>query len=807
MSDRSFFTCRGSDFADPGFADKAIAELASHHVGMFSLEEAQLFAWQQEFLVLTPVAYTYPACTIAFEYMIPRMGRRVDAMLLVDDYIFVVEFKAGEESYPTVAASQVTDYAFDLKSFHEGSHKRTLFPILVCTEAPANLVNPLIIDDGICCVQRANSSNLLDVIDGTMHCTRLMDVPLSHEAWLMSAYKPTPTIIEAAQALYQHNTVEDISRNEAGLTNITRTTECVNAIVDFSRANGRKSICFVTGVPGAGKTLVGLNIASTRRSEVGRHGEDAAVFLSGNGPLITVLQASLVEDQQARNAAECVACKRVGHNQSCRTCSVKKTKRQIEAEVKSFVQGVHLFREELFTTDGPPPEHIAIFDEAQRAWTEQRLSYKMKTRRQNKREVHKSEPQCLIEYMNRHENWACIVCLVGGGQEIYQGEAGIIEWFKALRSHFPDWDVYAPGSIRGENYLGNVDLATLVPHVTELEELHLAVDMRSFRNKNVAAFAEAVVSNEPECAQELYASIRDDYPIYVTRSLDDAKEWVRSITKRPSDRYGIVADSYGQRIRADGILVPMNFDAVKWFLRGRDNIDSSYFMEIAASEFKIQGLEIDYAIVAWEGDYRYHDGEFCHYRFYGDKWQNVRDVMLQRYLKNGYRVLLTRARQGYVIYVPKGSRYDPTRPPHYYDETYEYLLASGIRPLPSEVQFTKPASPGQRRSHSCDQERKRSGMGGDWLRQLRSAGLWFFVREYETIRDWKGSSKDLLDRLFKEGFDSRPTGTSTRISCTKALIDSGMDEQALLYVKDSKRLAIDHPEAAEMAIYLLSKYF
>ena len=183
-------------------------------------------------------------------------------------------------------------------------------------------------------------------------------------------------------------------------------------------------------------------------------------------------------------------------------------------------------------------------------------------------------------------------------------------------------------------------------------------------------------------ARALYPTIEGDYPIFVTRDLDAAKEWVRSITKRPSDRYGIVADSYGQRIRADGIIVPMDFDAVKWFLRGRDNIDSSYFMEIAASEFKIQGLEIDYAVVAWEGDYRYQDGEFCHHRFYGERWQTVHDEMRQRYLKNGYRVLLTRARQGYVIYVPKGSEYDPTRPPSYYDETYEYLLSAGIRELP-----------------------------------------------------------------------------------------------------------------------------
>ena len=682
MSTRSYFTYTGRECANSGFEDRAIAELTKHHVGSFNLESAQLYAWQQELIVLRQVALAHPDCTIALEYMIPRMGKRVDAMVLIGGYIFVVEFKVGERSYPAYAVDQVADYAFDLKNFHGESHERALFPILVCTEARERLVKPSNVYSGISCVQFANGWNLLRVIEGTMRCASLTYPSLDHSAWLAASYHPTPTIVEAAQALYQHNTVEDISRNEAGVTNIMATTERVNSIIDFSRANKRKSICFVTGVPGAGKTLVGLNIASTRRSVGGRFGEDTAVFLSGNGPLIEVLQASLVEDQQARNAEECKACEKAGIKRNCSGCPAKKTKKQIEAEVKAFVQGVHLFREELFTEPGPPPEHIAIFDEAQRAWTEQQLSYKMKTRRQSKREVHKSEPQCLIEYMDRHKDWACMICLVGGGQEIHQGEAGIIEWFNALRNHFSGWDIYVSSSIESGNYLGNVKMRNIAPRATVVEELHLAVDMRSFRNKNVADFAEAIVSNEPERARALYSTIEKDYPIFVTRNLNAAKEWVRSITKRPSDRYGIVADSYGQRIRADGIIVPLEFDAVKWFLRGKDNIDSSYFMEIAASEFKIQGLEIDYAIVAWEGDYRYQNGEFRYHRFRGEKWQSVHDAMLQRYLRNGYRVLLTRARQGYVIYVPKGSDYDPTRPPSYYDETYQYLISTGIKELP-----------------------------------------------------------------------------------------------------------------------------
>ena len=331
----------------------------------------------------------------------------------------------------------------------------------------------------------------------------------------------------------------------------------------------------------------------------------------------------------------------------------------------------------------PPHEHIAIFDEAQRAWTAQQIDMKRKTSWKKKDPINKSEPQCLIEYMDRHKNWACMICLVGGGQEINQGEAGIIEWLKALRNHFPNWKIYVSSVIESDNYLDGVPLASIAPSANIFDDLHLSVDMRSFRNKNVAEFAEALISNRPNRARDLYDKVTENYPIYVTRDLNAAKEWVREKTKRPSDRYGIVADSYGQRIRADGIIVPKDFDAVKWFLRGRDEIDSSYYMEIAASEFKIQGLEIDYAIVAWEGDYRYHNGEFHFYRFKGKDWQNVNSDMARRYLKNGYRVLLTRARQGYVIYVPRGSEYDPTRKREFYDETFEYLLDVGIKCLPT----------------------------------------------------------------------------------------------------------------------------
>lgn len=678
-SNRSFLVLKGVDFGQPGWTEAALAALAESYVQDFGLEEPQVFAWKRELEILEPVARAFPDCTIALEYMIPRMGKRVDVVLLINDCVFVLEFKAGEHRYPTEAINQAADYAFDLKSFHKESHGRAIFPILVSTDAPAILCETRELEDGVFAVQCANTQNLLETIRTTLAAVSRPTQPLDHETWLQSPYSPTPTIVEAAQALYEGNEVEDISRSEAGLTNIAETTDCINRLIAFSKTHSRKSICFVTGVPGAGKTLVGLNLASQRRGEPDKD-DEVAVFLSGNGPLIQVLQTSLVEDQLRRDKEE-----RDRQLLGNEVALPKKTKGRVQAEVKTFVQGVHLFREELFRSEEPPAEHIAIFDEAQRAWDEAQLSYKMRTRWRNKQEVHKSEPECLIEYMDRHEDWAVMVCLVGGGQEIYKGEAGIGEWFKALHDHFSNWDIYVSDAIESDAYLGDLRLSEVAPYAQIENGLHLGVDMRSFRNKNVAAFAEALISNQPEQARCIYDELYADYPIYVTRDLDAAKEWVRSVTKRPSDRYGIIAGSYAQRLRADGVNVPLDFDAVKWFLRGKDEIDSSYFMEVAASEFKIQGLEIDYAVVAWEGDFRYGDGDFEYHRFYGNKWQNLNSTTQRRYLKNGYRVLLTRARQGYVVYVPSGSEDDPTRPPSYYDGTYRYLRDAGIEELPGKL--------------------------------------------------------------------------------------------------------------------------
>lgn len=366
------------------------------------------------------------------------------------------------------------------------------------------------------------------------------------------------------------------------------------------------------------------------------------------------------------------------------------TKSAIKRETESFIQIIHKFRDEsLLKGHRPPIDRIAIFDESQRAWNEEKLTKFMREKK-DIADLAMSEPQCLIEYMDRHEGWAAIVCLVGGGQEIHEGEAGIGEWFRALEDHFPRWCVFCSDRMAGDEYVGRDTIARLsrAMKVEISPELHLSVSMRSFRSESVSAFAKALIDGDADAARDIYREISalDEttgdvrYPVVMTRDIDAARAWVRRMS-RGSERYGIIASSGAKRLRADGIDVSVEIKVEKWFLNGPDDVNSSYFMEVAATEFQIQGLEIDWAAVAWEADYRYVDGEFVHRAFSGSSWKEIRARSEQEYLKNSYRVLLTRARPGFAIYVPRGSVDDDTRRPEFYDGLYEYLRGVGIREI------------------------------------------------------------------------------------------------------------------------------
>lgn len=474
------------------------------------------------------------------------------------------------------------------------------------------------------------------------------------DTWSAAPYRPTPTIIEAARSLYANHTVENITRREADAKNLSVTASRVEQIIEYAQSDRHKCICFVTGVPGAGKTLVGLDVA-TRRSDQ-KH-PTHAVFLSGNAPLVAVLRSALIRDERSRRGG-------------------KKAKAGIA--VKAFIQNVHHFRDDCIKDPRPPADRVVIFDEAQRAWNRKKTSDFMK-RKKGLPDFSASEPEFLISCMDRHSDWAVIICLVGGGQEIHTGEAGINEWVQAIANQFPHWKMFISDRLIDHEYQTHIDVQALVRagKASIESDLHLAVAMRSFRAERVSKFVKAVLDGEVERARATLEEFKSRYPIVLTRDVARAKEWIRSHA-RGSERYGLVASSKAQRLKPHAIDVRVEVDPVHYFLNDRDDVRSSYYLEDAATEFQVQGLELDWACIAWDGDFRRTIEGWGHHRFRGDRWERIHQPEAQEFQKNAYRVLLTRARQGMVIVVPNGDALDPTRSAAYYDSTYKYLSDIGL---------------------------------------------------------------------------------------------------------------------------------
>jgi hypothetical protein len=594
-----------------------------------------------------------------FEFNIPRMGRRIDAVVLVGPVIFAVEFKVGEDKFDRAAIEQVWDYALDLKNFHQASHDAWIAPILVASEAdnepvpdrlevdPDKVYRPIT-------VSPARIRGAMDLI-----LQKVAGPALDDTTWSSAPYHPTPTIIEAARALYAQHSVEAIARYDAGAKNLRLTSRRIEDLVDEARAKRSKIICFVTGVPGAGKTLVGLNIATHRRDE---SEPTHAVFLSGNGPLVAVLREALTRDEVSRR----------------RNLGEKVRKGRVGESVKGFIQNVHHFRDDALVDARPPVEHVVIFDEAQRAWNLKKTADFMQ-RRKKRAGFAQSEPEFLVSCMDRHTDWAVIVCLVGGGQEIHTGEAGIGAWLDAMNASFPDWQVYISARLSDSEYASGKPLDHLREHrrANFDEALHLGVSMRSFRAEHVSAFVKALLDCEKEQAREFFKSFRNRYPMMLTRDLNLAKKWVRDHA-RGSERFGLLASSKAQRLKPHAIDIRVDVDPVQWFLNEKEDTRSSYYLEDAATEFQVQGLELDWTCVTWDGDLRFTGSDWTFHDFRGSRWTNINNSDNRNYLRNAYRVLLTRARQGMVVFVPGGDSSDPTRSAEFYDPTFEYLTELGI---------------------------------------------------------------------------------------------------------------------------------
>ncbi len=632
-----------------------------------NVEPTQTFAWQTQIDALQKLslpAAEQATAKIYFEYSIPRLGRRADVILIVGNVLFVLEFKAGEARFTPAALDQVWDYALDLKYFHETSHAVCISPVLIATEADPQDVelSATVHDDGLLRPIRSSLHSLPNVIT---QCLAFFDSPpIDIAAWECGRYLPTPTIVEAARALYAGHSVESISRNDAGAQNLAITSTAVDRIIEEAKAGQKKAICFVTGVPGAGKTLVGLDVANRH---LDKKSATYSVFLSGNSPLVAVLCEALARDKVERG-------KREG------TPILKRDARQ---EVEAFIQNVHHFRDEYLKDAGAPPEHVVLFDEAQRAWTLDKTRDFM-DRKKGRPGFTQSEPEYLISCLDRHRDWAVVICLVGGGQEINRGEAGISEWLDAVLNHFPDWEVHLPSHLMESEYRcqTSLDKVLALPTARPNENLHLAASMRSFRAESLSRFVREVLDIEQVSAKKTLTEFIDRFPIKITRDLGKAKQWLRD-QARGSERYGIVVSSEAERLKPHAIDIRVKTDPVKWFLDGKQDTRSCYYLEDVATEFQVQGLELDWTCVVWDGDFRFTDAGWSHHEFKGTRWNRIHKAERQLYLKNAYRVLLTRARQGMVLVVPHGDPADPTRSPYFYDPVYRYLRDLGIPKLHS----------------------------------------------------------------------------------------------------------------------------
>ena len=684
MINRYFYKSSLSDFFNSS-AEEIFGQMSM--ADEMDTMATQKFAWHEEIEIMKRILIPWQQenAEILFEYSIPRLGKRIDVVVLLRERVFVIEFKVGKTDFLHTDVDQVLDYALDLKNFHQGSIDRLIVPILVATEATEHSTKsrPSHYNDGIYEPLLTDEAHLQEIISLVLSDDiEPKTYSIALEDWARSRYAPTPTIIEAARSLYLNHSVEDITRHEAEGEQLERTTRYVQQVIRETKARGGKSICFVTGVPGAGKTLVGLNVAVQQESN-----EDLAVYLSGNGPLVAVLTEALTRDKQEQEKAR----------------GNKITKKVAESEVKRFIQIIHRYRDNMLNkvkvVNGKieidptkelkdkvagygEVENIAIFDEAQRSWDKEHISSWLK-RRKGFADFPMSEGEFLIWSLDQRKDWAVIVCLVGGGQEINTGEAGIGEWIRALNETFPDWQIYISSQLTAREYAeGKVeDLLRNNSNVIYSDDLHLAVSMRSFRAESLSNLVHYLLDGDINKAREIYGSIADRYPIALTRDLDTAKEWLKK-KARGNERYGLVVSSKAYRLKPLAIDVRCKPDTVHWFLDDINDVRSSLFLEDTASEFDIQGLELDWTCLVWDGDLRRNKNSWEYYEFNGgSKWNRINKEERKAYQLNAYRVLLTRARQGMIICVPEGNSEDQTRLPEFYDSTYNYLKSIGFEEI------------------------------------------------------------------------------------------------------------------------------
>ncbi len=646
--------------------DEVTGQLANGlaSAGFDAVASLQLSSWRGQISALQEglrlLVAEMPLCTtdtILLEYTIPVIRRRLDAVIIHDDKIIVVEYKHGPSASATASLRQAQDYALDLADFHEYSRHAQLFPVAMGSfpDWKGELIGPR----GIA-VSAADIAKVLIEIFSQPVSTQLVE----QSSWAKGRYFPVPQVIEAAVASFNGHGVEEIAMSRADPGSLERSKQVIVEAVAAARGSNSKILCVLTGVPGAGKTLAGLNAVSQVIAELDLEKEQAT-YLSGNTPLVNVLREALYRDRKEQEQG------------------VPRSK------LESLIQEMHRFVADNYLNERAPPCRMIVFDEAQRAWSRERNLRKFE------RDV--SEPKMVFEIMDRHEGWAVVVALVGGGQEIHDGEAGIEEWGDAVLS-YPDWAIWvSPAAMDGGPALAGsrlfADQTMNVDQLVIRPDLHLDVSLRSIDAEDSAAWVNAMLEGRTDDAKSIALN---GLPIFRCRTLPDLRRWL-SEQRIGSRRSGLVASSAAARLRAEGVETPTfsfmrGIDYVKWFLEPDGDVRSSNQLEVALSEFEVQGLEVDWVGLIWGGDLLFDDEGPIVRKFSGSEWQtgirrpdslfgNERILRTYQEALNRYRVLMTRYRKAMLICVPQGDSQDSTRNPDDLDKVYEYLGMCGIRKL------------------------------------------------------------------------------------------------------------------------------
>jgi hypothetical protein len=635
--------------------------------GFAELRADAVDAWKDEVALLqaqlsqlcTKIAEA-PRWGILLEFTIPRRQRRIDVVLLAGYLIFVIEFKSST-TFTAEGKRQVEDYALDLAYFHQPSHNRVIIPILIAPDL--QLESPRKVEGNIRTVGTTSPHETSHLLFSAIQAeTATREPQISFEQWDEGTYEPVPTVIEAATALYQGMSVREIARSHAGQENLAKVADFLLESIRNAQLQRQKVICFVTGIPGAGKTLAGLNFVHCQ--DIRGEGRPVPVFLSGNGPLIKILQEALARNFRERNNS---------------------TLGDARNRVKTFVQNVHTFVKAHLDDKAAVYENAIVFDEAQRAWSKEKNRKEYEDRSKN---WHISEPEMMLSIMDRHQDWALIVALVGAGQEIHEGEAGLSEWGRAL-AKYPQWRILvSPEALKGGSGIEGsalFDKALGTNEVIEEPALHLNISVRSHQAAALAEWVNYVISGNESEAAKLSGSL-NQFPLVLCRDISQAKQWLLKRT-RGKRRCGLIASSGAARLRAHGLETAISFRKAyqypRWFLDWpEDDVRSSCQLEVLATEFEIQGLELDLSGLCWGGDFIWDSSsrQWQTRQFTGSKWRTLIGEKRTQTL-NKYRVLMTRAREGMVIFIPDGDPADLTQDAKGMNDTAEYLIRCGVVPL------------------------------------------------------------------------------------------------------------------------------